>query len=283
MRVPEWIEHRFSAGVQYIESLHYLLGGLAVHTVCEEARCPNIGECFRKGTVTFIILGDVCTRSCGFCGVKKGIPIPVDDEEPHRVAAAVYRLSPSYAVITSVTRDDLLDGGADQFVATIREIHKLNPAPTVELLLPMLDLNPLKRVVAIHPGVIGHNVETVPRLYPKVRYKFSYSDSIKFLGKVKELDSSIITKSGLMVGLGETMAEVMEVMKDLRGQQVDILTIGQYLRPSGRQVPVVEYVSLSQFAEYERIGYALGFRYVASGPYVRSSYRAQQVWEAINL
>lgn len=282
MRVPDWIGHRFISRNEYIGShLHIqiksLLRELSLHTVCEEAKCPNIGECFGKGTATFLILGNICTRNCGFCGVKKGTPNPVDDSEVEHIVQAIDRLGLYHVVITSVTRDDLSDGGVAQFVATVKEIRncaRLKPYPTIELLLPILDFDGVKQIVGIHPEVINHNVETVPRLYQEVRPNFKYLESIKLLGLTKSLNCSIITKSGIMVGLGEIKDEVVQVMKDLREQQVDIFTIGQYLRPSGRQVPVIEYVHPMQFMEYKEIGYKIGFRYVAAGPYVRSSYNA---------
>ena len=285
MKIPEWIGRRaFSNNIH--TSVKSLLKDLSLNTICESAKCPNISECFGNGSASFLILGTICTRNCGFCNVKHGSPTPIDESEPSRVAEAVKRLGLAYIVITSVTRDDLPDGGALQFIATVSAIRALNfeprvpneVGPQIELLLPILKNRWLDQIVAIQPKVMAHNIETVPRLYAQVRPKFNYSAAIKFLEYVKKVDSSIITKSGIMVGLGETQAEVVEVMNDLRAHGVDILTIGQYLKPSGRQLPVVEYVQPSQFDEYYKIGQEMGFKYVASAPYVRSSYRA---WESM--
>lgn len=275
MKVPEWIRHHFPKP-ETLEQMNTLLRGLKLHTVCEEAKCPNIGECFGEGTATFLILGDICTRSCKFCAVKKGKPKPIDSDEPKRVAQAVKQLGLSYAVITSVTRDDLPDAGASQFANVVKEIHNISQQSTVEVLLPLLDLKGLEEVINTHPEVINHNIETVERLYPEVRPNFRYSESLEFLGQVKKLDNSIITKSGFMLGLGETESEVIKMMEDLREQEVDILTIGQYLRPSGRHLPVVNYIHPNKFLEYKKIGCSLGFKYVVAGSYVRSSYKAKE-------
>ncbi len=275
MKVPEWIRHHFPKP-ETLEQMNTLLRGLKLHTVCEEAKCPNIGECFGEGTATFLILGDICTRSCKFCAVKKGKPKPIDSDEPKRVAQAVKQLGLSYAVITSVTRDDLPDAGASQFANVVKEIHNISQQSTVEVLLPLLDLKGLEEVINTHPEVINHNIETVERLYPEVRPNFRYSESLEFLGQVKKLDNSIITKSGFMLGLGETESEVIKMMEDLREQEVDILTIGQYLRPSGRHLPVVNYIHPDKFLEYKKMGYSLGFKYVVAGSYVRSSYKAKE-------
>ncbi|MCK4353521.1 lipoyl synthase [candidate division WOR-3 bacterium] len=292
MSVPEWIRHR-SVAEALERKQHFpkdvgayrntplyemksLLHGLALHTICEEAKCPNIGECFAKKTATFLILGDVCTRNCGFCGVKKGKPKPVDPEEPENVAKAVKQLKLKHAVITSVTRDDLQDKGAGQFIKVVKEIQKLKPTTTIELLIPFLELQWLKEVIDTQPEVINHNIETVPRLYPEVRPGFNYQNTLELLSQIKLFNSSIISKSSIMLGLGETKNEVIQAMKDLRTQEVDILTIGQYLRPSGKQLPVVNYIHPKKFLEYQETGYSLGFKYVISGPYVRSSYKAQE-------
>ena len=286
MKIPEWIGRRSSLRATQESPLQgqtkALLRELSLHSVCEEARCPNIGECFGQGTATFLILGDTCTRNCAFCGIKKGTPDPVDHNEPARLAQAVNKLSLSHVVVTSVTRDDLPDGGASQFAAVVREIKNLKRKPkvdtTIELLVPILDSDGLREVISAGPDVINHNVETVPRLYPQVRPRFDYPDSLRLLDHAKGFDDSIITKSGIMVGLGETHEEIIQVMRDLRDRDVDILTIGQYLRPSGQHLPVSEYVHPDQFKEYERTGYDLGFRYVASDPYVRSSYKAREAF-----
>ena len=280
MQVPEWIRHHFPKP-KTLEQMSALLHGLRLHTICEEAKCPNIGECFREETATFLILGNICTRNCRFCAVRKGKPLPIDTNEPQQVAQAIEKLNLSHAVITSVTRDDLIDGGASQFAQTIKEIHSFcksssRTAPTVEVLLPLLNLKGLEEVISTHPEVINHNIETAERLYPEVRPNFRYSESLEFLRQTKKLDNSIITKSGFMLGLGETESEVIKMMKDLRDQKVDILTIGQYLRPSGRHLPVANYIHPDKFLEYKKIGCSLGFKYVVAGSYVRSSYKAKE-------
>ncbi len=282
MKVPEWIRHHFPKS-ETLEQMNTLLRGLKLHTVCEEAKCPNIGECFGEGTATFLILGDICTRSCKFCAIRKGKPKPIDTDEPKRVAQAVKQLGLSHTVITSVTRDDLPGAGASQFANIVKEIHNISrqstvnsQQSTVEVLLPLLNLKGLKEVISTPPEVINHNIETAERLYPEVRTKFRYSESLEFLRQVKKLDNSIITKSGFMLGLGEAESEVIKMMEDLREQEVDILTIGQYLRPSGRHLPVVNYIHPDKFLEYRKMGYSLGFKYVVAGPYVRSSYKAKE-------
>lgn len=274
MVIPEWIKHHYPKPEE-LEEMKSMLRGAKLHTVCEEARCPNIGECFGNRTATFLILGDICTRNCGFCGVKKGAPLPIDTQEPIHIAETVQKLNLSHAVITSVTRDDLADGGASQFVETIKEVRKLKPDTTIEVLIPIMNDEGLKMVIGSKPDVINYNMETVKRLYPVVRPKYDYNKAISLLGKIKSL-SPLTTKSGFMLGLGETEDEIIELMKDLRTQKVDILTIGQYLRPSGKQLSVVEYISPEQFKKYESIGYDMGFKYVVASPYVRSSYKAQE-------
>lgn len=258
--------------------MQILLNELELHTVCEEAKCPNIGECFKKETATFLILGNICTRNCSFCAINKGKPLPPDPEEPGHIARATKKLGLSHTVITSVTRDDLPNGGAEQFAATVKEIRKINPETTIEILIP--DFNGskegLEKVIEIQPEVINHNVETVPRLYPRVRPKADYIRSLNLLKEIKETELSIITKSGFMVGLGETKSEIFEVMEDMRTQNVDVLTIGQYLCPSGKQLPVADYIHPDQFLEYKEKGNELGFKFVAANPYTRSSYKAQE-------
>ena len=256
-----------------------LLRRCGVHTVCESARCPNIGECFSQGTVTFMILGDVCTRNCTFCAVSKGKLPPLDPEEPKRVAQAARELESEYVVVTSVTRDDLPDGGASQFVATIRALHELLPEGRVEVLVPDFqgDEQAIRSVAEAGPDVYGHNVETVPRLYPEVRPRADYLRSLDLLRKVKSWFPYLLTKSGLMVGLGETQQEVWQVMSDLWEAGTDLLTIGQYLRPTGDHHPVFEYVSPEVFEKYRQQALELGFRGVASAPLVRSSYHAEEM------
>ncbi|MDD2889216.1 MAG: lipoyl synthase [bacterium] len=275
MAVPEWIKHHYPKP-EALREMKSLLHSLHIHTVCEEAKCPNIGECFNKQTATFLILGDICTRKCKFCGIKKGIPLPVDYDEPQHIAKAVAKLNLSHTVITSVTRDDLEDSGSGQFVATIKEVKKVKPEITVEVLIPIMNNENLRRITVVAPEVINHNMETIKRLYPEVRPIYQYDDSLNLLAEIKSQNPSITTKSGFMVGLGETETEIVELMEDLRKQKVDIITIGQYLRPSGSQLPVVEYISPSQFKKYEDVGYKMGFKYVVSSPYVRSSYMAKE-------
>lgn len=274
--LPPWIKKRVS--LEEGEETQKLLQSLSLHTVCESARCPNRGECFARKVATFLIMGDVCTRRCRFCAVEKGIPQPLDPEEPRRVGEASRQLGLKHVVVTSVTRDDLSDGGASHFVATIREIRKALPFSTVEVLTPDFQgrEEDLRVVAKEEPEVFNHNVETVPRLYPLVRPLASYQRSLTLLERVKEISPSVITKSGLMVGLGEKKEEVVEVLKDLKRAGCDVVTIGQYLRPSSRHLEVKEYVPPQVFAWYEDVAYSLGFRGVASGPLVRSSYLAEK-------
>lgn len=274
--VPPWLKRRFPAS--WGEKTEKVLRSLSLHTVCESAHCPNIGECFGKGTATFLILGNVCTRNCGFCAIKKGKPLPVDPEEPLRVARAAQKLKLRHVVVTSVTRDDLPDGGASHFAKVIRAIRELLPFVTVEILTP--DFGGKSETLEVFrentPDVFNHNVETVPRLYKEVRPQADYGRSLWLLRQWKERFSSVLVKSGLMVGLGETQEEVLAVLHDLRNAGCDIVTIGQYLQPSGKHLPVKEYLSLEQFTFYEKKAYAMGFQGVASGPFVRSSYLAER-------
>ena len=258
-----------------------LLRHLRLHTICESALCPNIGECFSRRTATFLILGNVCTRNCRFCGVQKGKPLPVDAEEPQNVLEAVERLDLRYVVITSVTRDDLADGGASHFAAVIESIHAKRSETSVEVLISdfLGSAEALRAVVEAGPEVVNHNVETVPRLYSAVRPKADYGRSVELLYAVKQQAPDMVTKSGLMVGLGETEQEITEVMSDLREAGCDLLTIGQYLQPSPDHFPVARYVRPDEFAEYARIGREMGFMEVASAPLVRSSYRAAELYD----
>ncbi|CCO08018.1 lipoyl synthase [Desulforamulus hydrothermalis] len=275
---PDWMRRK----VIYTADLprtRELLKDLSVHTVCQGARCPNLSECFSRRTATFMILGDTCTRGCRFCAVTKGTPAAVDEAEPARVAEAACRLGLKHVVITSVTRDDLPDGGANQFVRTMQAIRQRLPGATVEVLTPDFGGNraAIRQVAEAAPEVYNHNVETVPRLYPTVRPQAHYQRSLQLLQLVKEQDPGILTKSGLMVGLGETREEVLGVMEDLRKVACDLLTIGQYLRPSHRHLAVQEYVTPETYAYYRRMGQSMGFQQVAAGPYVRSSYQADQL------
>ena len=279
IRKPDWLKIRLQ-GNGALNEVNKMLKELSLHTVCEEANCPNLMECFSKKTATFLILGNICTRNCNFCNVSKGTPLPVLDEaEPANVVAAVAKLNLKHVVITSVTRDDLPDGGAGQYALIIEKIKELDNKIIVEVLIPDFqgDINALSIVVQAQPRIINHNIETVPRLYSEVRPMAVYQRSLDLLRNVKTLDEKMLSKSGIMVGLGETSAEVEEVMRDLRSVGCDILTIGQYLAPSKSHHPVVEYIHPDIFAKYKEIGLSLGFRFVASGPLVRSSYHAEDM------
>jgi lipoic acid synthetase len=275
--LPSWIRRRFPPQEEW-ERVERLLRSLSLHTVCESARCPNLGECFRRGTATFLILGDTCTRSCRFCAVKKGVPLPPDPEEPRRVAEAARTLNLRHVVVTSVTRDDLPDGGAEHFAKTIQAIRECLPQATVEVLVPDFQgsAEALEVVLAACPDVLNHNVETVPRLYPLVRPQADYARSLELLRRTKVRYPGILVKSGLMVGLGETQKEVEAVLWDLKEVGCDVVTIGQYLRPTAWHLPVAAYVPPEVFAYYREYALRLGFRGVASGPFVRSSYRAEE-------
>jgi lipoic acid synthetase len=272
---PPWLKVRFPAGARYHE-IKRLLREHELHSVCEEAGCPNIGECFNAGEATFIILGDICTRSCGFCSVTSGRPQGLDLMEPLRLARTVDLLGLDYAVITSVNRDDLPDGGAAVWAACIRAIRRLRPQCEVEILTPDFEGNwdALRAVVEARPVVYNHNLETVPRLYRHVRPKARYERSLELLSRVKQIDPVMTTKSGIMVGLGETLDEVAQTMTDLRAHDVDLLTIGQYLQPDARHLPVERYWHPDEYAEVREIGRRLGFAHVEAGPFVRSSYHA---------
>jgi lipoic acid synthetase len=277
-RKPPWLKVRFPAGDRY-QRIKSLLREHELHTVCEEAHCPNIGECFNSGTATFMILGDVCTRACGFCAVTTGRPgATLDWLEPYRLARAVRTLGLDYVVITSVNRDDQSDGGAGIFAGCIRAIRSDNPACRVEVLIPdfMGNWDALATVVAARPFVLNHNIETVPRLYARVRPKARYERSLELLRRAKDRDPSMLTKSGLMVGLGETAHEVLDVMADLRASGVDLLTVGQYLRPTAKHLPIERYYPPEEFAPFVERGRELGFVNVEAGPLVRSSYRAHR-------
>ena len=249
-----------------------------LHSVCEEARCPNIGECFNAGTATFMILGDVCTRACGFCDVTSGRPEGLDLLEPFRLAQAVERLGLDYVVITSVNRDDLPDGGAEIFAACIRAIRRRLPETQVEVLIPDFEGNwdALATVIEAQPVVLNHNTETVPRLYRRVRPKARYRRSLELIRRVKEIDPEMTTKSGIMVGLGETLDEVKQVLDDLREHGCDLLTVGQYLRPSLKHLPIDRFWHPDEFAEIADYAHAIGFRHAECGPLVRSSYHAAE-------
>ena len=277
---PSWLRAPAPVGDNY-RDLKRLVSELNLHTVCESAACPNVGECWNRRTATFMILGNVCTRRCGFCAVQKGAPLEVDYDEPRRVAEACALLGLRYAVITSVNRDDRKDGGADLFAATIHAIRERIPGCKVEVLVPDFQGNKaaLEIVMNAHPDVLNHNTETVPRLYRQVRLGARFERSLEMLGYAKQLRPFIPTKSGLMLGLGENQDEVVQVMRDLRRQNVDILTLGQYLRPSLKHLPVIRYVPQAEFDEYKRLGLQMGFTHVEAGPLVRSSYHASDAIE----
>ena len=273
---PKWLRAPAPGGDNYWE-LKDLIGRLRLHTVCESAACPNVGECWNRRTATFMILGNVCTRRCGFCAVAKGAPLPVDYDEPRRVAEAVAAMGLHFAVVTSVNRDDRKDGGAELFALTIRAIRERVPGCGVEVLIPDFqgNMEALRIVMEAAPDVLNHNTETVPRLYRQVRLGAKYERSLEVLAAARKLAPQCPTKSGLMLGLGETLDEVLDVMRDLRAQDVAILTLGQYLRPSPRHLPIVRYVRPEEFDALRRRGYELGFRHVEAGPLVRSSYHAR--------
>jgi len=272
---PKWLRAPAPVGDNYRE-LKDLVTRLELHTVCESAACPNVGECWNRRTATFMILGNVCTRRCGFCAVQKGAPLTVDYDEPRRVAEACAVLGLRYAVVTSVNRDDRKDGGAELFALTIQAIRERIAGCKVEVLVPDFQgsHSAMERVISAEPDVLNHNTETVPRLYRQVRLGARYERSLDMLRYVKSLNGRTPTKSGLMLGLGETTDEVLQVMRDLRDHQVNILTLGQYLRPSKMHLPIVRYVPQAEFDELKREGLKLGFAHVEAGPLVRSSYHA---------
>jgi lipoic acid synthetase len=278
---PEWVRAPAPVGENY-RAVKSLMGGLRLHTVCESAACPNVGECWNHRTATFMILGNVCTRRCGFCAVGKGAPLPVDEDEPARVAEAAAVLGLKYAVITSVNRDDRKDGGAALFASTIRAIRARLSGCQVEVLIPDFQGShpALDLVLDAAPDVLNHNIETVPRLYRQVRLGARYERSLEVLAYAKRVRPSVPTKSGLMLGLGELPEEVLEAMRDLRAHHVDLLTIGQYLRPSPKHLPILRYATPEEFADLRRAGREMGFAHVESAPLVRSSYHAAQAHAA---
>lgn len=279
-KLPDWFKVSYNRDA--VKEVNSILADLKLNTVCKEANCPNLGDCYKKGTATFMILGSNCTRHCRFCNVSKGCVEEVDQEEPKHLAEAVKKLGLKHVVITSVTRDDLDDGGALHFANTINAVRNLNPNTSIEVLIPDFkgDHESLDMVINANPNVINHNVETVKSLYDKVRPQANYERSLKVIKYIKEKAPHIITKTGIMVGLGETETEVYELMDDCLKVGCDILTIGQYLRPSEMHIEMKEYIRPEKFEEYKIIGEKKGFKYVASGPLVRSSYRAE---EALNF
>ena len=280
LKKPDWIRVKAGSPSTRFYEIKQILRDANLHSVCEEASCPNIGECFGKGTATFMIMGDLCTRRCPFCDVGHGRPLPLDADEPRHLAETIAKLKLKYVVITSVDRDDLRDGGAEHFVNCIRETRKLSPETRIEILTPDFR-GRLDRALGIlreaPPDVMNHNLETVPRLYKQARPGSDYAHSLKLLKDFKAEHADTPTKSGLMVGLGETNAEILDVMRDLRAHNVDMLTVGQYLQPSGGHLPVLRYVTPDEFKMFETEAAKMGFIHAACGPMVRSSYHADQM------
>ena len=278
---PPWLTRRLPSGPEY-EKIRGLINRGRLHTVCQEAKCPNIWECFSNRTATFLILGDRCTRNCRFCAVAHNPVEPPDPAEPIRVAQSVEKLGLAYVVVTSVTRDDLPDGGAGHFAKTIREIHRRIPEAVIEVLIPDFkgDAEALRTVLEARPQVLNHNIETVPRLYAAVRPGAVYARSLELLGRVGTIDASIPTKSGLMLGLGETTAEIRQTLQDLLDAECRMLTMGQYLQPSKDHLPVARFVPPAEFDQWQKTAFQMGFSEVASGPFVRSSYHAKELFNA---
>jgi len=283
-RRPEWIKVRAPVGPNY-ERVRQIMRSKLLHTVCEEARCPNLGECWGAGTATFLLMGDTCTRSCGFCDIATGRPEPLDWLEPERVARAVKAMELRHAVITSVNRDEREDGGAPIFAMVIRRIRELQPGCSVEVLIPDFkgSREALQIVMEARPEILNHNVETVRRLFKRVQPQDHYEWAQATLSNARQLDPDVLTKSGIMVGLGETSDELKETMRDLRSWGVDILTIGQYLQPSTKHLPIERYYHPDEFAELKDYGLGIGFKWVESGPLVRSSYHAEQQVRALSV
>ena len=284
-RRPPWIRVRAPSGETY-EQVRKLMRSKTLHSVCEEAQCPNLGECWGKGTATFLMLGDTCTRSCGFCDIKTGRPNPLDWGEPNRISESVRAMGLQHVVITSVNRDDRPDGGAPLFAMVIHRIRQLQPGCSIEVLIPDFKGSELalKIVMDAQPEILNHNIETVPRLFKRVQPQDRYEWALDTLENAKKMDSMVLTKSGIMLGLGETLDEVRETMADLVSIGVDILTLGQYLQPSKRHLPIERYYTPDEFVELHETGLRMGFKWVESGPLVRSSYRAaEQVRELSRL
>jgi lipoic acid synthetase len=284
LKKPPWLKKRIPP-YQDLLKVKTLLDKGGLHTVCEEARCPNLGECFSQGTATFLILGEVCTRNCGFCAVRHGDPVSPAEDEPNRIARAVVDMDLHYVVITSVTRDDLSDGGASFFARTIEAIREQDQGIKIEVLVPDFggNLSSLEKVLEASPDVLNHNIETIQRLYSEVRPQADYKRSLNLLKQSKDLCPRIRTKSGFMLGLGETHQEVMDLMEDLRKAACDLLTIGQYLQPRSDRLPVARFISPEEFEEYKKIGEGMGFRAVASGPFVRSSFHASDMFKTTTV
>jgi lipoic acid synthetase len=282
--LPEWLKVKMPGSPRYIE-LKQLMRGHRLHTVCEEAHCPNIGECWGRGTATFMILGDICTRACHYCAVTTGRPVGIDLQEPGRLAETVKMMGLRYCVITSVNRDDLPDGGAFIFAACIKKIRSEVPGCKVEVLIPDFAGSwlALQKVIDARPDVLNHNIESSRRVFRRVRPKGDYRLSLDLLARVKEIDAGMVTKSGIIVGMGESREELIETMGDLRGVGCDLLTVGQYLRPSVKHIPIDRFYTPAEFDELRQIGEEMGFKHVASGPLVRSSYHADEQHDAAVL
>jgi lipoic acid synthetase len=280
-RHPDWLKVKIGGGESFVK-MKSLLREAKLHTICEEAKCPNIAECFGSGTAVFLILGDICTRNCKYCYVKHGKPLKLNLDEPKDVAESVKELGLKYVVITSVTRDDLEDGGADIFYKTIKEIKKLNLNVIIEVLIPDFNgnISSLKKVIDAKPDVINHNIEVVENLFADIRPQGNYETSLKILKEIKNINKNIKTKSGFMLGLGESKEQILKTMKDLRNSDVDFLTIGQYLQPSKNHIEISKYYSPNEFDQFKKSALDIGFKHVESGPLVRSSYHAEK---AINL
>jgi lipoic acid synthetase len=276
-RHPDWLRVKIGGGENYVK-MKSLLRNAKLHTICEEAKCPNIAECFGSGTAVFLILGDTCTRNCKYCNVKHGKPFPLNPEEPKDVAESVKKLNLKYVVITSVTRDDLEDGGAEVFYKTVIEIRKLKRDCKIEILIPDFQgsIESLKRVIDSNPDLINHNIEVVNDLFSTIRPEGSYNISLNLLKKIKEINNTVKTKSGFMVGIGETKDQIIKTMEDLRYANVDFLTIGQYLQPTKEHAEIKKYYSPEEFDDLRKIALDIGFEHVESGPLVRSSYHAER-------
>jgi len=283
-RHPDWLKVKIGSGEKFSE-LKSLLRKAKLHTICEEAKCPNIAECFGSGTAVFLILGKICTRNCGYCNVMHGKPLPLDPNEPKDVAESIKKLRLHYAVITSVTRDDLDDGGAKVFYETVNEIKKSNKDCKVEVLIPDFkgSLDSLKKIIDSNPDVVNHNIEVVRRLFPAIRPQGDYKTSLILLKNIKKIKNDIKTKSGFMVGLGEEKKEIIKTFKDLRKSDVDLLTIGQYLQPTKQHIKIKKYYTPEEFNELKKIAVNLGFMHVESGPLVRSSYHAEKAIRKFNV
>jgi len=276
---PQWLKKKINLDNKNISDIKNIIDSSSLHTVCQSAKCPNIFECFSKKTATFMLMGDICTRNCGFCGVNSGIPAPLDKDEPKKIATAIKEMDLLYAVITSVTRDDLDDGGASHFAETVKAIKNLNPSTRIECLIPDFGGNKinLETLLFEEPDVLNHNIETVESNYGKARSSADYEVSLELLKRAKEIKPDIYTKSGFMLGLGENREQVLKLLEDLKESRVDIITIGQYLSPSRKNIAISKYYTPEEFKEIEKIAKKLGFGAVAAGPFVRSSYGAELV------